>query len=138
MSRGLGRERAYQLLFGEDLPIIDNKTKWQDTLSDFRQDDWEMGKEDLDYIKSLCEGVVSNYAEIAEIINKHLKGYTLSKLYKTDRTALLIAVFELKWTDTPQKVIINEAVELSKKYGSDKSPAFVNGVLSGILREINE
>ena len=138
MSRSLGRERVYQILFSEDFLIKDNQMKWQDTLNNFRKEDWEVSAEDLEYITTICNGVFSKYTEIVEIINKNLKGYTLSKLYKTDRTALFIAVYELKWTDTPQKVIINEAVELSKKYGTDKSPAFVNGVLSGILREINE
>lgn len=136
MSRSECRERVYQVLFSEDFKK--DEIKWNDTLENFRKEDWKVSEDDLNYINAVCNGVVSHYDEIAELINKHLKGYTLNKLYKTDRTALLIAVFELKWTDTPQKVVVNEAVELSKKYGTDKSPAFVNGVLSGVLREMNE
>lgn len=139
MSRSLCRERAYQLVFSENLSESKSSSKWRETLDSFKDTFKEdCSKDDLNYLQNICEGVAQKYTEISEFVNNSLKGYSLDKLHKADRNILLVAVYELKWTDTPPKVVVNEAVELAKKYGTDKSPAFINGVLSGILVKVNE
>ena len=73
--------------------------------------------------------------EICDIISKHLKGYTLNRIYKVDLSILKIAVYEIMFSNlqTPNSVVINEAVELAKKYSTDKSYSFVNGILASIV-----
>ena len=72
------------------------------------------------------------------VLNNSISGYSFEKLYANEKAILLIAVYELTNTDIPSKVVINEAVELAKKFGGLKSYSFVNGVLSGVVKKINE
>lgn len=77
----------------------------------------------------------SHQSEINEIISTHLKGYTLERLFKIDLAIITLAVIELKFVkETPKEVVINEAVELAKKYSTEKSPRFINGVLADIVK----
>ncbi|MBR1925868.1 MAG: transcription antitermination factor NusB [Clostridia bacterium] len=131
MSRKNAREKAYQILFG--LKSFDNDEQWQTSLSEM-QKEWNLDDEDISFAKDICFGVVKNFESLKQILEKNLKGYSFEKLYRSDRTILLIALYELNHTTTPQKVVINEAVEISKKYGIEKSPKFVNGVLSGAIK----
>lgn len=95
----------------------------------------ECSDEDLVYLKDIYTGVLEHKAELDALIEPKLKNFTLSRLMKVDYSILLISVFELKfYGKTPEKVVINEAVRLAKKYSDEKSYAFINGV----LREINK
>ena len=66
---------------------------------------------------------------------KKISGYSIDRIYRSDFIVLMVACYELKYTDTPFAVVINEAVELAKKYGEEKSGKFVNGVLKGVISE---
>lgn len=89
----------------------------------------------LDFITKILKSFAQNYEEINNIISKHLKGYTVERLYKIDLAIIMLAVVELKYmNETPKEVIINEAVELAKKYSTEKSPRFINGVLADIVK----
>ena len=68
------------------------------------------------------------------IIKDNTEGYELDRIYKVDLAILVLAVYEIKYQDTPKNVVVNEAVELSKKYSTDKSYSFVNGVLAKVLK----
>ncbi|MDT3994705.1 transcription antitermination factor NusB, partial [Mammaliicoccus fleurettii] len=72
--------------------------------------------------------------ELDEIFKPHLKNWTLERLLKTDRIILRMASYELNYTDTPQKVIFNEAVEIAKIYSDDDHYKFINGVLSSLSK----
>lgn len=75
-----------------------------------------------------------NHKEINEIISSNLKGYTLERVYKIDLAILVVAIIELNYIkENPTQVIVNEAVELAKKFSTDKSPKFINGVLADII-----
>ena len=92
-------------------------------------------KEGLEFTSKILEAFAKNYAEINEIISSHLKGYTIERLFKVDLAIITLAVIELKFVkENPKEVIINEAVELAKKYSTEKSPRFVNGVLADIVK----
>lgn len=92
-------------------------------------------KEGLDFTSKILKTFAANYAEINEIISSNLKGYTIERLFKIDLAIITLAVIELKFIkETPKEVIINEAVELAKKYSTDKSPRFINGVLADIVK----
>ena len=80
----------------------------------------------------------NNIEEILKDIEMNLKDdWKLSRISKMDLAILKLAIYEIKFSDVPYKVSINEAVELAKKYGEDKSKNFVNGVLASIVKENN-
>lgn len=91
--------------------------------------------EGLEFTSKILKSFASNYQEINEIISTNLKGYTIERLYKIDLAIITLAVIELKFLkENPKEVIINEAVELAKKYSTEKSPRFINGVLADIVK----
>ncbi|MDT0630164.1 transcription antitermination factor NusB [Rubrivirga sp. S365] len=76
-------------------------------------------------------------AEADVLIDRHIENWDLNRLARTDRYVLWIAIAELLYfEDIPPKVTLNEAVEVARVFGTDKSPAFVNGVLDAVLREL--
>jgi len=82
----------------------------------------------------LVEGVEANRARLDEAISEHARGWTLARMPAIDRTVLRIAGFELLGNpDAPVAVILNEAVELAKRFSTDDSGRFVNGVLSSLV-----
>jgi transcription antitermination protein NusB len=82
----------------------------------------------------LVEGVAEHSGRIDELIDTHASGWSLERLPDVDRAILRMAVFELLWADdVPDAVVIDEAVELAKALSTDDSPAYVNGVLGGIV-----
>ena len=88
---------------------------------------------DKEYIKRKYAAVLEKTEEIDELINANAKGWKTTRMNKVDLSILRLAVYEMKFDeDIPEKVAINEAVELAKKYGGDESPAFVNGVLAHV------
>lgn len=89
------------------------------------------------YLRRLVAAVVTNQKEVDDMLRRHLRRWRLERLTVLDRAILRVATAELShFGDVPPKVSINEAVEVSKKYGDDESGRFVNGVLDGVLREL--
>ena len=86
------------------------------------------------YVKNFVKEVIEKKDELDEIVSPHLKNWTLDRLLKTDRIILRMATYELKYTDTPEKVIFNEAVEIAKVYSDDDHYKFINGVLSSLSK----
>ncbi|MBO1219057.1 transcription antitermination factor NusB [Mammaliicoccus sciuri] len=86
------------------------------------------------YVKNFVKEVVEKKDELDEIVSPHLKNWTLDRLLKTDRIILRMATYELKYTDTPEKVIFNEAVEIAKVYSDDDHYKFINGILSSLSK----
>lgn len=91
-------------------------------------------KEKQKYIEDKCEDIVAKLAEIDGIINQAAQGWKTTRMAKVDLTLIRLATYEIKFEeDIPTGVAINEAVELAKRYGSDDSAAFINGVLAKIV-----
>ncbi len=88
-----------------------------------------------EYVKEIVYGVVNHKEELDDIANKYIKDWTIDRLDKTGAQVLRIALYELKYTDTPEVVVINEAIELSKKYSDDAVRKIINAVLDKIIRE---
>jgi N utilization substance protein B len=84
----------------------------------------------------LFEGAVKDTAVIDELIVKQAENWRLERLAVIDRAILRLAIYELRTTDTPPKVILNEAVELAKKFSSEEAGAFVNGILDAVHKSI--
>ena len=85
-----------------------------------------------DFVNTIVYGVEEKIGELDEIANKYLKDWTIDRLGKTDSAILRMGIYELLYTDTPDIVCINEAVELSKEYSDDKVCKMINGVLDKI------
>ena len=91
-------------------------------------------EEDLQFAKEIIDNYEKNEQEIKNIISSNLVGYELDRVYKVDLAVLLEAVTEIKYLKTPYQVVANEAVKIAKKYSTEKSGKFVNGVLSSIIK----
>lgn len=92
-------------------------------------------KIDNEFVNNIVMGVIDNKNYIDEVINKHLKDWTINRLGLTDQAILRMGTFELLYTDTPEVVVIDEAIELAKKYSDDKVKNMINGVLDKIYHE---
>ena len=93
------------------------------------------GTEARSYCELLVNGVVGHGKEIDSVIEARSENWTLERMAVVDRNILRLSVFELLYTDTPYKVIIDEAVELAKRFGSEESSSFINGVIDRIRKE---
>ncbi len=88
------------------------------------------------FANRLFEGAVKDTAAIDELIVKQAENWRLERLAVIDRAILRLAIYELRTTDTPPKVILNEAVDLAKKFSSEEAGAFVNGILDAVHKSI--
>ncbi len=88
-----------------------------------------------EFVKDIVYGVTTHQEEIDEIANSYVKDWTIDRLDKTGAAILRIAIFELKYTDTPPIVVINEAIELAKNYSDDSVRKIINAVLDKIIKE---
>ena len=130
--RRVARELVFKLVFEYTFYGVAN----DDTL-ELLLVDADLTDDDKDYISSTYAGVLANVDGLKDTISAHLDSYTLDRIYRPDLAVLILATYELESKSAPIPVIINEAVELSKKYGTDKSGAFVNGVLAKVAKAIN-
>lgn len=98
-----------------------------------------LNAEDEKFADELYSTVKDNENEIASIISSYSSGFDFSRLFLADKCALKIGVAELKYfDDVPEIVAIDEAVSLSRKFSSEKSPAFVNGILAAYKKALDE
>ena len=101
----------------------------------------EFNKEDLikeqlevknDFVETSIDGILENRQIIYELANKYLKSWPMDRLNKVDQAIVCLGIYELKYTETPPIVAINEAVELSKKYSDEKVTKMINAILDEI------
>ena len=102
----------------------------------------ELTEEKDEFITETLNNILSNKDNIIEVSNKYLKDkWEFSRLAVPDQAIIMLGVYELLYTDTPNKVAIDEAIELSKKYSNDDIPKVINGILDSVLHneeKINE
>nr|WP_106779810.1 transcription antitermination factor NusB [Lysinibacillus timonensis] len=122
MKRHEARSKAMQVLFQLDNIELTKEEAISHVLD---------GEKSDSFFESLVNGTTENLQEIDAALVKNLENWSLTRLPKIERTVLRLAVFELMFMkDTPKSVVLNEAIELCKTYGDEKSSKFVNGVLS--------
>lgn len=144
MSRTLARETAFRALFQLDFNSgeLEQRELYEslavdsaiDSAEEFNPND-SLDEKNLNYVGNTVKNVRANLDSIDQIIKSYLKkNWTLSRLASADRNILRLAVYELRFAEDkiPVGVAINEAVKLAKKYGTDDSGRFVNGVLDAI------
>ena len=90
---------------------------------------------DNEFVRDTVYGVITYEDEIIKIANKYLKDWDINRIDKTGAAILIMAIYELKYTDTPHIVVINEAVELAKKYSDDSVRKIINAVLDKMIKE---
>ncbi len=133
-SRRRGRELALKLLYGFDLLPRDVDR----TLNEF----WDLtrySEEVQDFAEKLVRGTLTHKAEIDAFISKNTINWSIDRMAVVDRNILRYAVYELLYEDViPPKVTINEALDISKKYSTPKSSAFINGILDHIHHAIEK
>jgi transcription antitermination protein NusB len=133
-DRRKGREYALQMLYQIEVGAVGQ----EETLAGF----WE-GKsapqEVREFAASLVSGTLSSLPEIDSVLREGLEHWRLPRMAAVDRNVLRLAVYEfLHQRDTPPVVVIDEAIELAKRFGGDESGLFINGVLDGIRKRLQE
>ena len=134
MNRSAIREMAFKLIYSLEIQKEENK---EEQIKLFLECNEVENKEAEEYLKNTIEGINNNLEEILSLIKENLKAdWKIERISKIDLSLLKLAIYEIKYTEIPFKVAINEAVELSKKYGEDTSKTFVNGVLASIVKDM--
>lgn len=128
MTRRALREQIFLMLFRVE---FHDAEELNEQIALYKEQLEECSEEDCAYIVNKFMGIVEKLEEIDAAISEVSKGWKVSRMAKVDLALIRLAVYEMKYEeDVPVKVAINEAIELAKQYGTDDSPAFVNGVLA--------
>lgn len=134
MSRSTAREHLFQLtfeqLFSEDKNDVTLEAYLMDaSLTDF----------DKLYVRKAYDGIYTHLDELKGIVAKYSNGFNIDRIYKPDLAAMIVSVYEMKYVpEVPAAVSINEAVELVKRYSTEKSKSYVNGVLASVNKALTE
>lgn len=132
MNRTEARDMAFKFLYQVEVQKENN----EEVVKLFLENNEIKNKEAQKYILNIANGVKDNSANIIELIKKHLKqDWKIERISKVTLAIIKLAVYEIVYAKIPFKVVINEAVELAKKYGEESSPAFVNGILASVVKE---
>lgn len=138
MTRKRTRENLYIMLFQTSFHSDEDALEQADIYLE-RLEDADATQKAKVELKERFQLVLTHIEEIDKMIEERSKGWTISRLAKADLTVMRLATFEILYDkEVPNGVAINEAVELAKKYGGDKSSGFVNGVLASIARDLPE
>ena len=128
------REIVLQILYQDDVnPDADPVETDRFLRARLKQDD-----EAIEFANVLYSGVRRNVSELDSMLSDCAENWATERMAVTDRNILRMGAFEILYTETPDRVAINEAVELAKRYGAKQSPQFVNGLLDRFLREVRE
>lgn len=131
MNRSAIREQAFKLIYSLE---IQKQKELTEQIDLYIESNKITDKDAQEYIKDAVLGIENNKEEIIENIQKNLKSdWKLERISKIDLSILKLAIYEIKYKDIPFKVVINEAVELAKKYGEDSSKNFINGILASVV-----
>lgn len=132
MNRRKSRELAMKLLFEMSV----NSKSIEEAIEDYKENNVVEDDLDFDYIKRTVEGTFLKEEFLKETIEKNLTNWKYNRISKINIAIIKIAIYEMYFDeDIPDKVSINEAIELSKKYSDEKAPSFINGVLGNIIRK---
>lgn len=129
LSRSELREKAMTIIYQISLY---KKNKMEFDVDSVIKENLEV---DNEFVKDLVYGVVTSYDELGELANKYLKNWTIDRLDVTGASILRIALYEIKYMDTPDVVVINEAIELAKKYSDDDVKNMINAVLDKVIND---
>ena len=133
MKRSAIREAAFKLIYSFEIQEPENLEEQIDLYLECEE---ITDKEAKEYIIDAINGIKQHTDEINNLIKKNLKAdWTLERISKVDFSILKLAIYEIKYKELPYKVAINEALEISKKYGEETSRNFINGILASVVKE---
>lgn len=133
MGRKQAREGAMMVLFQ-----MESTNDYTDEALEIFLNNFEYDEAETDYIKDAVHTIINNLEDIDESIKTHLEGWSISRLAKVDLAALRIAIYEILYRkDIPLEVSINEAIEIVKRFSTEDSFKFINGVLGGFARALD-
>ncbi len=137
-SRRAARELALQYLFGHEFQNnVQNKMTPSEWFHQYAED-FEVEPETVQFSCLLCDGVLKHKAEIDPVIQSHSAHWKISRMSLVDINILRVAVFEMNFSLNPlsAKIIINEAIDIAKLYGTIDSGSFVNGIIDQIAKSM--
>lgn len=137
------REFCLQFLYHFQLPAFLEQKKEMNSIEIFsRMQEFkqtlgiELSTEGQAYVATLVKGILKEQTDVEEILVKYLKNWKLARVSKIEHTIFMMAIYELKFhPEVPGKVVINEAIELGKKYSTKESGGFLNGILDSIYKQ---
>ena len=128
MSRRDARDIAFKLIFAY---TFDN----QKNMEAFEEYTLDADADDKAYIAEVYNGVIAHYDELMEDVKNNAEKFDVSRLFKCDLAVVLLALYEIKFMESiPFKVSVDEAVNMARKYSTEKSGKYVNGILSKFAR----
>lgn len=131
MNRSQAREQAFKLLYQIEI----QKEISNDDIALFFENNEIKSKEAKEYIKDIVNGINKESKGIIKEIEKNLKqDWEINRVSKINLALLKLAIYEINYKKLPFKVVINEVVELAKKYGEETSKVFINGVLASVVK----
>ena len=128
--RSYARELAFKLIF-ERLFVKNSYTFDEEFFASLKKE------EDKEFAKNIVLEFEKNRENLTSIISSNLVGYEIDRVYKTDLALMFEALTEILYLQTPPQIAINEVLNLAKKYSTNKSSRFINGVLSSVIKNIN-
>lgn len=135
MNRSKVREETFKILYSLEFYTDEIDTQ----INDYIEENSISEINDIKYIRETIKGIEKEKENIDKLISDNLAAkWTIERISKIDLSILRLAIYEIKNTETPYKVAINEAVELAKMYGEDNSKVFINGVLASIVNKKEE
>lgn len=137
------REFCLQFLYHFQLPAFHEQKKGLESteifqrVQEFKQTlGIELDSDAQAYVATMVKGILKHHEELETILVKYLKNWKLSRISKIEHTIFILAIYELKFTpEVPGKVVINEAIELGKKYSTKESAGFLNGILDNVFKQ---
>lgn len=132
MNRSETRELAFKILYQIEI----QKEITKEDIELFFENNNVNSKQAQEYIQDIVYGIGDNSKAIISMISNNLKeDWEIERISKVNLALLKLAIYEIKYKELPFKVVINEVVELAKKYGEESSHSFVNGILASVVKE---
>ncbi|MCF2625441.1 transcription antitermination factor NusB [Fusobacterium perfoetens] len=131
MSRRLAREELFKIVFESEINGKDLDTVLASYLE--RENEVELNEKGKEFLVEYAKGISENQDKILAELDEKMEGWSFERVGNVEKALLKISVYEILFKDTPKEIIINEAVELAKKYGDVKTYEFVNGVLAKLV-----
>ena len=136
MTRSEGRELAFKLLYSLEIQKIEEIEQEEQIDLFIEQNEIEKSDKVYEYITETMQGIKNQKEEITKLITENLnEKWDLSRISKVNLALLKLGIYEMIYAKLPYKVVVNEVVELAKKYGDDNSSSFVNGILANIIKQ---
>lgn len=135
MTRTETRELTFELLYSLEIQK-NEKSEYSEQIEMFLNEQEINQEKAKTYINQTILGINENEEEILKLISQNLKEkWDISRISKVNTALLKLATYEIVYAKLPYKVVVNEVVEIAKKYGDENSPSFINGVLANIIKQ---